>query len=310
MPITFLQMAQKVLSEVEQPLTASEIWQVAVNKGYDKLVDSKGKTPWATLGALIYVDVRDNPSTAFAPIGARPKRFILKSQVDKLSGKIEEIATTPQIQKPALLEKDLHPLLVYYGFYYLKAYLKTISHNKSDKKGFGEWVHPDIVGCYFPFRDWDSEVVEVSTIMGNTAVKLYSFELKRELSIASLREAFFQAVSNSSWANEGYLVAATIDTDDDFLNELKRLSTAFGIGVIQLDIDDPDSTEILLPARVKEVVDWDTVNKLSGINRDFREFLRRIRVDMTSREVRKELYDPVMDKDELMKFLSKKRSSS
>jgi len=309
MPITFLQMAQKVLSEVEQPLTASEIWQVAVNKGYDKLVDSKGKTPWATLGALIYVDVRDNPSTAFAPIGARPKRFILKSQVDKLSGKIEEIATTPQIQKPALLEKDLHPLLVYYGFYYLKAYLKTISHNKSDKKGFGEWVHPDIVGCYFPFRDWDSEVVEVSTIMGNTAVKLYSFELKRELSIASLREAFFQAVSNSSWANEGYLVAATIDTDDDFLNELKRLSTAFGIGVIQLDIDDPDSTEILLPARVKEVVDWDTVNKLSGINRDFREFLRRIRVDMTSREVRKELYDPLMDKDELMKFLSKKRSS-
>ncbi len=146
--------------------------------------------------------------------------------------------------------------------------------------------------------------------MGNTAVKLYSFELKRELSIANLREAFFQAVSNSSWANEGYLVAAIIDTDDDFINELKRLSTAFGIGVIKLDIDDPDSTEVLLPARVKEAIDWDTVNKLSGINRDFREFLCRIRIDMTSRGVRKELYDPVMDKDELLKFLAKKRASS
>ncbi len=310
MPITFLQMAQKVLSEVQQPLTASEIWQVAVSKGYDKLVDSKGKTPWATLGALIYVDVRDNPATVFAPIGARPKRFVLKSQVDKLGTKIEEIIIAPYVQKPGFLEKDLHPLLVYYGFYYLKAHLRTISHNKSDKKGFGEWVHPDIVGCYFPFRDWDSEVVEVSTIMGNTAVKMYSFELKRELSIANLREAFFQSVSNSSWANEGYLVAATIDTDEDFMNELKRLSTAFGIGVIRLDTDDPDSTEILFPARVKEVVDWDTVNKLASINRDFREFLRRIRIDMTSREVRKELYDPVMDKDELMKFLAKKRTSS
>lgn len=309
MPITFLQMAQKVLSEVEQPLTASEIWQIAVSKGYDKLVDSKGKTPWATLGALIYVDVRDNPATVFAPIGARPKRFVLKSQVDKLGGKVQEIAIAPHIQKPEFLEKDLHPLLVYYGFYYLKAHLRTISHNKSDKKGFGEWVHPDIVGCYFPFRDWDSEVVEVSTIMGNTAVKMYSFELKRELSIANLREAFFQSVSNSSWANEGYLVAATIDTDEDFMNELKRLSTAFGIGVIRLDTDDPDSTEILLPARAKEVVDWDTVNKLASINRDFREFLRRIRIDMTSREVRKEWYDPVMDKDELMKFLAKKRTS-
>ncbi len=310
MPMTFLQMAQKVLSEVEQPLTVSEIWQVAVTKGYDKLVDSKGKTPWATLGALIYVDVRDNPSTVFVPIGARPKRFILKNQIDKLGGRVPETPIVPPTKKPEFLEKDLHPLMVYYGFYYLKAYLKTISHNKSDKKGFGEWVHPDIVGCYFPFRDWDSEVVEVSAIMGNTAVKLYSFELKRELSIANLREAFFQAVSNSSWANEGYLVAATIDTDEDFMNELKRLSTAFGIGIIRLDVNDPDSTEILLPARAKEVVDWDTVNKLSGINRDFREFLRRIRIDMTSREVRKELYDPVMEKDELMKFLEKKRVSS
>ena len=310
MAITFLQLAERVLSEVKQPLTASEIWQEAVSRGYDKLVDSRGKTPWATLGALIYVDVRDNPSSAFAPIGARPKRFILKSQVDKLGSKITETTKAPQPQKPELLEKDLHPLMVYYGFYYLKAYLKTIAHNRSDKKGFGEWVHPDIAGCYFPFLDWDSEVVEVSTIIGNTAVKLYSFELKRELSITNLREAFFQAVSNSSWANEGYLVAAIIDTDDDFMTELKRLSTAFGIRVVQLNVDDPDSTEILLPAKVKEVVDWDTVNKLSGINPDFREFLRRIRIDMTSREVRKELYDPVMEKDDLIKFLGKKRSTS
>lgn len=106
------------------------------------------------------------------------------------------------------------------------------------------------------------------------------------------------------------MVAATIDTDDDFMSELKRLSTAFGIGVIRLDIDDPDSTEILLPARAKEAVDWDTVNKLASINPDFREFLRRIRIDMTSREVRKELYDPVMAKDDLMKFLARKRTSS
>jgi hypothetical protein len=90
-------MAQKVLSEVEQPLTASEIWQVAVSKGYDKLVDSKGKTPWATLGALIYVDVRDNPSTVFAPIGARPKRFTLKSQVDRLGDRVQETLIAPPI---------------------------------------------------------------------------------------------------------------------------------------------------------------------------------------------------------------------
>jgi hypothetical protein len=200
--------------------------------------------------------------------------------------------------------------MVYYGFYYLKAYLKTISHSKSDKKGFGEWVHPDIVGCYFPYRDWEGEVVEVSTLMGNTAVKLYSFELKRELSISNIREAFFQAVSNSSWSNEGYLVAANIDNDDDFRNELKRLSTAFGIGVIQLDINDPDSSDIVLPANSKDFVDWDTVNKLSGINPEFREFLKRIRNDMKNQEIRKELYDTVLEKEELVKVFSKKKDLS
>jgi hypothetical protein len=305
-------MAQKVLNDEKQPLTASEIWEIAINKGYEKLLDSKGKTPWATLGALIYVDVRDNPSSVFIPIGARPKRFILKNQVDSWGGKIPEITKTLQIsvKKPEFLEKDLHPFMVYYGFYYLKAYLKTINHSKSDKKGFGEWVHPDIIGCYFPFRDWEGEVVEVSTLMGNTAVKLYSFELKRELSIATIRESFFQAVSNSSWANEGYLVAANIDTDDDFMNELKRLSTSFGIGVIRLDVDDPDSSEIILPAKSKDAIDWDTVNKLSSINPDFRDFLKRIRIDMTSREVRKEMYDSVLSKDELLKSLSKKKTVS
>jgi hypothetical protein len=298
MTITFLQMAQKVLSEEKQPLSASEIWQIALSKGYEKLLDSKGLTPWATLGALIYVDVRDNPSTNFVP-----KRFALKSQIAGSGGKIPEITKPPQIllQKPQFLERDLHPVMVYYGFYYLKAYLKTISHYKSEKKSFGEWVHPDIVGCYFPFRDWEGEVVEVSTLMGNTAVKLYSFELKRELSIANIRESFFQAVSNSSWANEGYLVAANVDT------ELKRLSTAFGIGVIRLDVDDPDSSETLLPAKSKDVIDWDTVNKLSSINPDFHEFLKRIRVDMTSREVRKEMYDTVLGKNELSNSFTNKK---
>ena len=303
MATTFLQMARKILSEEKQPLSASEIWQVATAKGYDRALGSKGKTPWATLGALIYVDVRDNPNSDFMPLGARPKRFILKSQNESLGGKFPETTKPPEIpvKKTTYLEKDLHALMVYYGSIFLKAYLKTICHNKSDKKGFGEWVHPDIVGCYFPFTDWEAEVVEVSNLLGNSAAILYSFELKKELSFGNLRESFFQAVSNSSWANEGYLVAASIETDDEFMNELKRLSSAFGIGVIELNVGDPDSCEIILPARVKETVDWDTVNKLASMNSDFQEFLRRIKNDINSREIRKEMYDTVLDKNELVK---------
>lgn len=134
--------------------------------------------------------------------------------------------------------------------------------------------------------------------IASTSIKLFSFELKRELNFSNLRESFFQAVSNSSWANEGYLVAAEIDATDDFLDELKRLSTSFGIGVIKLDRTDPDSSELVFPARSKEALDWDTINKLT-INPDFEAFLKRITNDIKSKEIRKEKYDKVLDKEEL-----------
>jgi hypothetical protein len=185
--------------------------------------------------------------------------------------------------------------------------LKTIHHNKSGKKQFGEWVHPDVVGCYFPFNDWKDEVADVSSLMGNTAVRLFSFELKRELTTGNLREVFFQAVSNSSWANEGFLVAASINTDEEFRNELERLSTSFGIGIIRIDIDDPDSTEVVLPAKPKDLVDWETVNKLATINPEFRDFLKRVKNDIASKEIRREMYDRVFDKDDLIKLITRSK---
>lgn len=308
MAITFLQLAKKVLSEEKRPMSYTEIWKVAVDTGQDKLLGSTGKTPWDSLGAMLYVDVRDNSNSDFLSIGARPKRFILKSQKEIIDINSTEVLISQETksQKPAYLEKDLHPLMVYYGSYYLKAYLKTIRHNKSNKKEFGEWVHPDLVGCYYPFLDWDEDVVDVSNLLSSSAIKLFSFELKRELNFGNLRESFFQAVSNSSWANEGYLVAAEIEEDDEFISELTRLTTAFGIGVIKLNIEDPDSCETLLPAQTKDRIDWDTVNKMANMNSDIKEFLKRIRIDTTSKEAHKDKYDPVLDRDDLIKLFAKK----
>jgi hypothetical protein len=308
MAITFLQLAKKVLSEEKKPLSASEIWRIAVEKGQDSQVSTTGKTPYATLGARLYVDVRDNENSEFLPIGARPKRFILKSQkdlIDIIPGKIPQPPIIKH-QKSTYLERDLHPVMVYYGSNYLKAYLKTIRHSKSNKKEFGEWVHPDLVGCYYPFSDWDEDVVDVSNLLSSSAIKLFSFELKRELNFGNLRESFFQAVSNSSWANEGYLVAAEIEEDDEFISELTRLSTAFGIGVIKLNVEDPDSCLTLLPAQTKDRIDWDTVNKMANMNSDIKEFLKRIKIDTTSKEAHKDKYDLVQDREDLIKSFTNK----
>ena len=308
--MTFLELAQKVLEEIKKPLTANEIWEFGVKKDYDKQLNSKGKTPWATLGAQIYTNERDNPDTIFAVIGKRPKRFFLKSQTNLSNNKkVEDIEqNTEEIivkEKAKYLEKDLHPFLSYFAYYHLNCYTKTINHSKSTKKEFGEWVHPDIVGCYFPIDEWSSEVLSLSSAVGNTSLKIFSFELKKELNLSKLRESFFQAVSNSSWANESYLVAADISNNEDFLKELQRLSSSFGIGVIKIDIEEPLSSEILMPATTRENLDWETINKLT-INKDFKELLKRIKIDLTSNEIRKEKYDKIYEPEDLIKIIKKR----
>ncbi|MBI3818270.1 MAG: hypothetical protein HY286_06225 [Planctomycetes bacterium] len=307
MGLTFLQLAQRVLDEEKRPLTPDEIWDVAKLRNYDKEVGSKGLTPSHTVAAQLYIQARDNPGSAFCKIGSRPARFGLRSWSKEIinppSSAPLSVPQAPQFHD--FLERDLHSFVVHYGYNYLHAYLKTIQHERSRKDEFGEWVHPDIVGCYFPHFDWDPHVVDVSAILGSSAVKLYSFELKRELSMGNLRESFFQCVSNSSWANEAYLCAARISDNEDFREELERLSESFGIGVLRIDIVDPNSTRVLYAPRRRVTVDWEMVNKLM-FNPDFKEFVKRIKNDLQTKEVRKESYDRVLSAEELASSISKK----
>ena len=304
--MTFLELAHRVLEEEQIPLKSGDIWDRAVEKGYDKILNSNGKTPWVTLGAQLYVSARDKTDSPFQTTDTRPKKFYLRSfsNIDELLDRSarEEVKKTVAEEKElrkAYLEKDLHAVLAYYAFYYLRCYTKTINHSRSRNKEFGQWVHPDMVGCYFPLGDWTAEVNELSDTLGNSAIRMYSFELKRKVTMANLREVFFQTVSNSSWANESYLVAAEFATDEDLLPELQRLCTSFGIGVIHLNVEDPDSTETIIPAPVSDTLDWDTINKIT-MNRDFTDFLRRVNNDLRSREIRDKWYDAVLDKDKLV----------
>ena len=302
--MTFLELAEQVLKDEKRPLTATEIWTIAEAKGYDKKLNSEGKTPWATLGAQIYVNAKDNPRTLFAQTDSRPKKFYLKSQATQIdfsdveTETVEVVTTSSKKKKFEFLEKDLHSFLTYFAYYHLRCYTKTINHSHSPKKEFGEWVHPDIVGCYFPFDEWKSEVYDLSSSIGNTTIKLFSFELKRELGFSNLRESFFQTVSNSSWANESYLVAADISKEQEFRDELSRLSTSFGIGVIQLNTEDPNSSEIIFPATTRENIDWETINKLT-MNTDFKEFISTVKIDITSKKIHKKEYDTIYEPDKL-----------
>lgn len=301
---TFHQLALDVLEESSVPLSVDEIWDLAVKKGLAAKIESQGKTPSATLGARIYLDIRDNPDSRIEKVSTRPTKFLLKGKKTKantatINSECASDVKTVKATKIPYKEIDLHPLLVTFVNVNPKfnCLCKTINHQNSVRasKGVNEWMHPDIVGVHFYDDDYSSEVVGLQKKLCYRDFKLFSFEMKRTLNFDNLRECYFQAVSNSSWANEGYLVAYEISNDNDFLQELGRLNNAFGIGIIKLNPRIITQSEILFPSRISNELDWDTVEKLSGINKDFKNFLLEITSEKRSNNIKKIYDEPLLE---------------
>ena len=312
----YLDFAEKVLRDSKRPMSCSEIWQKGLELGYTRDL-STGQTPWASLGAQMYVEVRDNKDSIFEKIGKRPARFILKEKKSSLNTtdivRIDEEADR-NVEKSTgnFTEKELHPVLSYFvhsGDFDAgrSIYTKTIHHEKSKKIGYSEWVYPDMTGFYLPIDEWENEILDLNQVTDKNCFKLYSFELKKFINRSNYRESFFQAVSNSSWANEGYLVCANLLKDEDLHAELERLSNSFGIGVIVLDLENIDSSVVKFPARKKRDLDWDTMNKLAEENDGFREFVKDIKIAFESRKIHKSEYDEIVDIENYLKRLDKTR---
>ena len=169
-------------------------------------------------------------------------------------------------------ERSLHRLL---SNYLLNKNIlsKTIFHETSNRADQAQkWVHPDMVGVEFnEFQELTTRSL-LKAAETKEYIALYSYELKRTIeNDHQLKEYFFQALSNSSWVNYGYLVAFEIS--EDVMEEMERLNRSFGIGVIKLS-PYKDDTTILFPARKNEL-DYYTIDKLCRINTDFKNFITR-----------------------------------
>lgn len=299
----FLELCYDILKASNRPLTHQEIWEVANSTGVAKKLKSIGKTPWQSIAARLYVDIRDNVDSKFIKVN-KPARFFLKARENEITyandKPVDDVQGKQASKVPSYKERDLHPLLAYFAFAHptfnrgRSIYTKTIFHEKSQKGGYSEWIHPDMVGFYLPLDDWRPAVVEFNRILDNNSIRMFSFEIKKSLTKNNYRESFFQAVSNSSWAHEGYLVAAEIVDDDDFRAELERLAVSFGIGIVHLDIRDVDASMVLFPARLRETLDWETVNKLCEHNPDFETFIKDVKIDFESKRLHRAEYDEII----------------
>ncbi len=276
----------KSLEELKTLADSNEVCSYILSNQYFNFA---GKTPASTVSAQLGDFIRNGDTRVKRikqPTGIY-LYYLTKDEenlaIDILYDQSEiESATNIKVEKKkAYEERDLHKLLSSY----LKntdTYSKTIFHEQSNGKDNNQiWTHPDMVGIKFLNLQTKASQNFLKSINRLDTFKMSSYELKREInSDSELKKAFFQAVSNSSWSNYGYLVA--FEFSDSLLEEIGRLNQSFGIGIIQLNAN-PYRSKVLFPAKYREL-DFKTIDKLCKINDKFNKFIEQTEKLMTANE--------------------------
>ena len=218
----------------------------------------------------------------------------------------EELKTQTQTQSesksdsnliPNLSEHDLYPLLIKFLAEEMGLFCKRIDERKSrNTQGAGgnHWLHPDIVALETLDKNWSSVVRDCVRNSNDAFVRLWSFEVKKDLNKSNVRRSFFQAVSNSSWANYAYLVATGLDSAVE--GELQMLSGLHGVGVLILNTQSLFDSQILIPARERNNIDWLSVNRITEENKDFESFIDQVGIYIQTGRVTKSLWNDKVDK--------------
>ncbi len=328
--MTYIELGKKVLEQAGKPLSVKEIFEKACEMGLDKECNG-GKILSHSLGSQLgehdipndkkqFYVANKKGGAFFYWLKSREREFPPQETSNAEDDEQSECSGTAKKQKNSFHERVLHPLLVKFldkdpNFRLL---CKTIYHERcqKDKQGKCEWNYPDIVGVYFPynkyppFDKYDGETLKFLHHTGQKRHKLFSFELKKELGFPNLKESYFQAVSNSSWANEGYLVVKNIKDKDkeDVLDELRRLNQSFGIGVIKLE-SEISNCKILLPAKEREI-DIPTLNMLVEQSpKDFKPFMEEINKQIEKgfdTPIQMEGFDKVLNDEAMQKHIKDK----
>lgn len=275
----------KTLDDINGLTNYMDVYNHIVENGYYEFKEAK--TPASTISALLgdFIRTGDTRVKRIKETGGTYSYYLTKNEanigIDTLIEKTSINPKTPN-KKVTYDERDLHILLSSY----LKntdIYSKTIFHEQSSnsKDNYQKWIHPDMIGIKFLNLQTKVSQNFIKAINRVDTFKLTSYELKKEInSDYELKKCFFQAVSNSSWANYGYLVAFEIS--DSLNEEMERLNQSFGIGIIELK-SNPYESKVLYSAKYRDL-DFKTIDKLCKINKDFEKFMEQTEKLLTANE--------------------------
>ena len=280
----------KSLEELKKLSTHNDVYEQIINNKYYEWASNQ--TPKQTVSALMWDFIKKN-DTRVKRIKGKGKGkgnyylYYLSKYEEELnindfvnsSNKIEKKVTN---HKKTYQERDLHTLLSTY----LKSkniYSKTILHeeSKNSKDEHQKWIHPDMIGIELLHLKSKINKAFMKVLNKSETFSLTSYEIKKEINTDyDLKKYYFQAVSNSSWANYGYLVAFEIN--DNLKAEMERLNQSFGIGIIKLEAT-PFESKVLFQPEFKEL-DFKTIDKLCKINTKYEKFIELIEKTLSVEE--------------------------
>jgi hypothetical protein len=280
---------KELSNSLGRPVNYNEVKQhILENELHNRYGVLKGKTPEGPITACLsrlcqrgdlLREKKDKLYHYYLPPDMAPTESYIESKsiesVENTKSE-EELQDDDDKSKSGFKECDLHLLLSTYLRSNAGGLVdsKTISHEISNRKDkYQRWIHPDMVGVRFNKFESESMNTLSGTIDVSKCFELSSYELKKSIDgDADLKEKYFQALSNSSWANYGWLVAFEINPQ--IKDEMIRLSSTFGIGIIRLGAT-PGDTQIISQARHNSL-DFTMMNKLCVVNSDFKKFIDEV----------------------------------
>lgn len=132
------------------------------------------------------------------------------------------------------------------------------------RKAFGKdapisnlWKYPELVLVDWETGDSPDEEMSLDTTMlsfkqrlGIPPFRLHAARLRIQPSLLTYREDFFQTLAVSMWAQGGELIYAAPIDDEALADGLRKLSAAFGVGVVSFGLTSEALDELPRPANI------------------------------------------------------------
>ncbi|MBL8545460.1 MAG: hypothetical protein JNL81_03300 [Hyphomonadaceae bacterium] len=185
-----------------------------------------------------------------------------------------------------------------------------IEHTNANRQtaGLNLWKFPDVVSLRWDVLNnddrgrpiLDQAILDVRKTLGEQPFRISSTELKVELTAGTLRQVFFQCVSNSRWAHNARLVVATDILDEALASEIQRLGASYGVSVTTFSLTKEDlsrlppankiqsadqveeklgrklSVTTVVSAAEKDFLDWEHIKDMQEQHDHFRKIFRWI----------------------------------